>query len=89
MQAEYLAGAWAHYGQQKFQFIEPGDIESAMKSANAIGDDRLQRRSTGFVSPERFTHGTSAQRVKWFTMGLKTGDLSKLEEIFEMPYERL
>ena len=89
LQADYLAGVWAHYGQQKFQFIEPGDIESAMKSANAIGDDRLQRRSTGFVSPERFTHGTSAQRVKWFTMGLKTGDLSKLEEIFEMPYERL
>ncbi len=89
LQADYLAGVWAHYGQQKFQFIEPGDIESAMKSANAIGDDRLQRRSTGFVSPERFTHGTSAQRVKWFTTGLKTGDLSKLEEIFEMPYERL
>lgn len=89
LQADYLAGVWAHYGQQRFRFIEPGDIESAIQSANAIGDDRLQRRSTGFVSPERFTHGTSAQRVKWFTLGLKTGDMSKLQEIFETPYHRL
>lgn len=89
LQADYLAGVWAHYGQEKFRFIEPGDIESAIKSANAIGDDRLQRRSTGFVSPERFTHGTSAQRVKWFTLGLRTGDLSKLQEIFETPYHQL
>lgn len=89
LQADYLAGVWAHYGQEKFRFIEPGDIESAIKSANAIGDDRLQQDSTGFVSPESFTHGTSAQRVKWFSLGLKTGDLSMLEEIFKMPYERL
>lgn len=89
LQADYLAGVWAHYGQEKFNFIEPGDIESAIRSANAIGDDRLQKRSSGFVSPEAFTHGTSAQRTKWFTLGLKTGDLSRLKEIFEMPYERL
>lgn len=89
LQADYLAGVWAHYGQEKFNFIEPGDVESAIRSANAIGDDRLQKRSTGFVSPERFTHGTSAQRTKWFSLGLKTGDLSRLEEIFEIPYERL
>lgn len=89
MQADYLAGVWAHYGQEKFHFIESGDIKSAIQSANAIGDDRLQRKSTGFVSPEGFTHGTSAQRVKWFSLGLETGDLSKLKEIFEMPYERL
>jgi len=89
LQADYLAGVWAHYGQQKFNFIEPGDIESAIQSANAIGDDRLQRRSKGFVSPEGFTHGTSEQRVKWFSRGLKTGDLSRLEEIFEIPYQQL
>jgi predicted metalloprotease len=89
LQADYLAGVWAHYGQEKFHFIEPGDIESAIQSANAIGDDRLQRRSTGFVSPEGFTHGTSAQRVRWFTRGLKTGDLSQLEDLFKLPYERL
>lgn len=89
LQADYLAGVWAHYGQQKFHFIESGDIESAIQSANAIGDDRLQKRSTGFVSPEGFTHGTSAQRVKWFTKGLKTGDLSLLDDLFKLPYERL
>jgi predicted metalloprotease len=89
LQADYLAGVWAHYGQQKFQFIEPGDVESAIQSANAIGDDRLQRRSTGFVSPERFTHGTSEQRAKWFRLGLKTGDLSLMKKLFEMPYKQL
>src|SRR5262249_21352820 len=69
LQADYLAGVWAHYGQEKFKFIEPGDIESAIKSANAIGDDRLQRNATGFVSPESFTHGTSAKGVKWSRLG--------------------
>lgn len=89
LQADYLAGVWAHHGQKKFNFIESGDIESAIKSANAIGDDRLQKRSSGFVSPEKYTHGTSAQRVKWFRMGLETGDMRKLKQIFEMPYNEL
>jgi len=89
LQADYLAGVWAHYGQEKFRFIEPGDTESAIQSARAIGDDRLQKRSTGFTSPENYTHGTSEQRVQWFTRGLQTGDLSMLEKMFEMPYERL
>lgn len=89
LQADFLAGVWAHYGQQKFNFIEAGDVESALTSANAIGDDRLQRRSTGFTSPENYTHGTSKQRVHWFTLGLQTGDLARLKELFELPYERL
>lgn len=89
LQADYLAGVWAHYGQQKFNFIEPGDVESAIQSANAIGDDRLQKRATGFTSPEKYTHGRSDQRVKWFRLGLKTGDLSKLKAIFDMPYDEL
>ena len=89
LQADYLAGVWACYGQKKFHFIEPGDVESAIRSANAIGDDRLQKRSSGFVSPEKYTHGTSAQRVKWFRHGLETGDLSKLKAIFEIPYSEL
>jgi predicted metalloprotease len=89
LQADYLAGVWAHYGQEKFHFIEEGDVESAIKSANAIGDDRLQKRATGFVSPEKFTHGTSAQRVKWFRRGLETGDLGKLKQIFELDDEEL
>jgi predicted metalloprotease len=89
LQADYLAGVWAHHGQQKFNFIEPGDIEAAITSANAIGDDRLQKQSTGFVSPEKYTHGTSEQRMRWFTLGLKTGDLSRIEDLFQIPYERL
>jgi predicted metalloprotease len=76
LQADYLAGVWAYHGQRKFNFIEPGDVEAAIKSANAIGDDRLQKRSGGFVHPEKFTHGTSSQRVKWFKTGLRTGDTS-------------
>ncbi len=89
LQADYLAGVWAHYGQQKFHFIERGDIESAMQSAQAIGDDRLQKNSRGFVSPESFTHGTSAQRTKWFRRGLESGDLDQLKDLFELPYEEL
>lgn len=89
LQADYLAGVWAHYGQREFNFIEPGDVESAIQSANAIGDDRLQKRSSGFISPERYTHGTSAQRTKWFSRGLKTGDMNQLKTIFQMPYDEL
>jgi hypothetical protein len=89
LQADYLAGVWAHYGQERFQFIEDGDVDSAIQSANAIGDDRLQQDATGFVSPEKFTHGTSAQRVKWFRLGLKTGDLGRLKSIFETDYDDL
>jgi predicted metalloprotease len=89
LQADYLAGVWAHYGQEKFHFIEEGDVDSAIRTANSIGDDRLQKRATGFTSPENYTHGTSAQRVKWFRRGLETGDLGKLKEIFEMDDEEL
>ena len=88
-QADYLAGVWAHYGQEKFQFLEDGDVDTAIKSARAIGDDRLQRNATGFTSPEKYTHGTSDQRVQWFGRGLKTADLSMLKRIFEMPSEQL
>lgn len=89
LQADYLAGVWAHYGQKQFQFIEPGDVEAAIKSANAIGDDRLQKKSQGYVIPERFTHGRSDQRVKWFKLGLETGDMSRLPMFFSMPYDDL
>ncbi len=89
LQADYLAGVWAFYGQKEFNFIQPGDVESAIKSANAIGDDRLQRRAGGFNSPENYTHGTSEQRVKWFSKGLQTGDLGQLRQMFQMPYDEL
>ncbi len=89
LQADYLAGVWAHYGDEKYHFIEKGDAEEAIKSANAIGDDRLQKRATGHVSPQNYTHGTAAQRVKWYTKGLQTGDFSQLKVIFDLPYDQL
>jgi predicted metalloprotease len=76
LQADCLAGAWANRAQAKWQFIEPGDVEAAMQTASAIGDDRLQSQGQGYVVPDSFTHGTSAQRTHWFMTGLKSGDLS-------------
>ena len=75
---------------ERGQLLFDGDVESAIKSANAIGDDRLQRRSGGFVHPEKFTHGTSAQRVKWFKDGLETGDATKqkLDHFFTVRYSK-
>ena len=89
LQADYLAGVWAHHGQRKFKFIEPGDVDEAITSAKAIGDDRLQKRSRGWASPESYTHGTSAQRTRYFTEGLKTGDATKarLDRFFEVQYD--
>ena len=66
----------AHHSQDKWKFIEPGDVEAAMQTAAAIGDDRLQRQSQGHVVPDAFTHGSSAQRVRWFSNGLRSGELS-------------
>jgi len=66
LQADCLAGVWANRAQAKWQFIEPGDVEAAMQTASAIGDDRLQRQSQGYVVPDSFTHGSSAQRTRWF-----------------------
>ncbi|MDB5309709.1 MAG: putative neutral zinc metallopeptidase [Gemmataceae bacterium] len=90
LMADYLAGVWANHGQQKFHFIEPGDVEAALNSARAIGDDRLQKRSGSFVHPENFTHGTSRQRVYFFQRGLKTGDAKKrtLDKFFNSPIHR-
>jgi predicted metalloprotease len=72
LQADCYAGIWAHSTQQR-DLLESGDIESAVRAAAAIGDDRLQRRATGTVEPDSFTHGTSAQRVRWFTRGYESG----------------
>lgn len=76
LQADFLAGVWAHYEQGK-NILEEGDIEEALRAANAIGDDRLQKEAQGYVVPESFTHGTSAQRMYWFKKGFQTGDLSQ------------
>ncbi|HRE51764.1 MAG TPA: neutral zinc metallopeptidase [Flavitalea sp.] len=76
LQADFLAGVWAHYANRA-KILEPGDIEEALRAANAIGDDRLQKESTGRVIPDAFTHGTSAQRMYWFKRGFETGDMSR------------
>ena len=75
LQADCLAGLWANHAQHAWNFIEPGDVEAAMQTASAIGDDRLQRQSQGYVVPDAFTHGSSAQRTRWFMTGLKSGRL--------------
>ena len=75
LQADFLAGVWAHHAQEARQILESGDIEEGLRAAAAIGDDRLQMRSRGYVVPDSFTHGTSEQRVRWFRKGLETGDL--------------
>jgi len=77
LQADFYAGVWAHYAQKTKNILEAGDIEEAMNAANAIGDDRLQKQSTGRIVPDAFTHGTSAQRMYWFKKGFETGDLKK------------
>ena len=74
LQADYFAGVWAHYAQQK-GLLEMGDIEEALGAASAVGDDRLQREGQGYVVPDSFTHGTSEQRSRWFRKGLETGDI--------------
>jgi uncharacterized protein len=79
LQADCLAGVWANRAQQKWQFIEPGDVESALQTASAIGDDRLQRQAQGYVVPDAFTHGSSAQRTRWFMTGLKSGDVASCD----------
>ena len=76
LQADCLAGVWANRAQAKWQFIEEGDVESALQTASAIGDDRLQRQSQGYVVPDAFTHGSSAQRTRWFMTGLKSGKVA-------------
>jgi len=79
LQADCLAGVWAYHSDQRWKSIEPGDVQAALQTAAAIGDDTLQRRSRGTVVPDAFTHGTSAQRQRWFTRGLKEGTVSSCD----------
>ncbi len=74
LQADFLAGVWAHYAQKKGN-LEPGDVEEALGAASAVGDDRIQRQTQGYVVPDSFTHGTSEQRIRWFRKGFETGDI--------------
>lgn len=75
LQADCYAGVWAHHANRRASILEPGDVEEGLAAAQAIGDDRLQRRGGGAVSPESFTHGTSEQRARWLRTGLETGSL--------------
>ena len=79
LMADCLAGVWAHHSQQRWRSLEQGDIEEAIKAAEAIGDDRLQQKGQGRVVPDSFTHGSSAQRVRWLTTGLKSGDIKSCD----------
>lgn len=75
LQADFFAGLWGRKAQEKFRFLETGDLEEAMDAANAIGDDTLQKKTQGHVVPDSFTHGSSQQRVRWFRKGFESGDI--------------
>jgi uncharacterized protein len=79
LQADCLAGVWANHSQKKWNSLEPGDIEAALQTATAIGDDTLQRRSQGYVVPDAFTHGSAEQRKRWLLTGLKSGDVTSCD----------
>ena len=89
LQADFLAGVWAHHAQRTKQILEAGDIEEAMRASEAVGDDAIQKQVAGQVTPDAFTHGSSAQRARWFKRGLQTGDLSQMNQLFELDYEKL
>jgi uncharacterized protein len=76
LQADCFAGIWANHAQQEHSFLDPGDVDQALQTASAIGDDRLQRETQGYVVPDAFTHGTSAQRKRWFLNGFNSGKIS-------------
>ncbi|OYX84628.1 MAG: hypothetical protein B7X99_07350 [Rhizobiales bacterium 17-65-6] len=77
LMADCLAGVWAYHANDRFRILEPGDVQEALNAASAIGDDRLQKQTQGRVVPDSFTHGTSQQRVTWFSRGLKTGSMQQ------------
>lgn len=77
LQADFLAGVWAHHADKMKDILESGDIDEALNAANAIGDDQLQRQSQGYVVPDSFTHGTSEQRMRWFKKGYESGDIAQ------------
>ncbi len=83
LQADCLAGIWAHHADRARSILEAGDVEEALGAAAAIGDDRLQRQARGYVQPESFTHGTSEQRMRWFRRGIESGDLERCDTFQE------
>ena len=79
LQADCLAGVWANHANRSRQLLEEGDVEEGLNAASAIGDDTLQQQSQGYVRPDSFTHGSSAQRVKWFKTGMASGDMDSCD----------
>ncbi|MFV0585860.1 neutral zinc metallopeptidase [Bacteroides reticulotermitis] len=88
LQADFYAGVWAFYDNNKFNSLEDGDIEEGLNAATQIGDDRLQMESQGYTVPDAFNHGTSAQRTRWLKKGMQTGDISQ-GDTFSVPYSDL
>ena len=84
LQADFLAGVWAHHMARYAGILDEEDIREAVNAAAAIGDDRIQKQSQGYVVPDAFTHGSSEQRVRWFLYGLKEGDPALMERAFEV-----
>ena len=89
LQADFLAGVWAHHAQRSKNILDPGDIEEALGAAQAVGDDRLQQQGRGYVVPDSFTHGSAEQRARWFRLGFETGDFSRMMDAFKVDYNRL
>ncbi|HVH34101.1 MAG TPA: neutral zinc metallopeptidase, partial [Tahibacter sp.] len=80
-----FAGVWANQAQRQLQWLEAGDVESALAAATAIGDDKLQKQARGYVVPDSFTHGSSAQRVRWFRQGFERGDVNACDTFGSQP----
>lgn len=87
--ADFYAGVWGHHDNAEFSSLEDGDLEEAINCAEVIGDNYLQEKARGYSQPESFTHGTSAQRMKWLKLGLQTGDINRAKDIFTMPESQL
>lgn len=85
--ADYYAGVWAHYDNEEYNSLEAGDVEEAIDCAQKIGDNYLQKKAQGYVQPESFTHGTSAQRMRWLKLGIQTGDMNTTT--FSVPESQL
>jgi predicted metalloprotease len=84
LQADFYAGIWAHYADEATKLMEQGDLEEALNAASQIGDDRIQKKTQGYVVPDAFTHGTSAQRLRWFKKGYESGNPESAKDIFEL-----